>query len=401
MRRIVLILPHLLSETGEGSFLKANLPGLNRFAESGSIAKCSPMPPDPLISAIYEQSLSPSTAKSVLASLTPEAAWLGLDPHSLVLQDGPLTVAALNADPPARSVHFHLSLMSFEDGAAKKLTTRIAPADLQTIRFAADRLNTNFLTSVWGENADHGLVWEDGSLELGAAPSWAIEGQSIEGWLPEGDGEKMLRRYIDDSINLLSELPLNKQRIEEGLQPINLLWPWGHGFREPVPNLALRRGEICQVESSSMRLQGLTRLAGYRHGDRVGFGKGVRINFAQILQSVNSHDCTLALIDGFSFLHETSRPDQMEWLIDAIDKNLLQPLWDVARREPLRLTLVAPGGYTEPWRRVSGASSIGLVLSYDSRTVASNHVPFDERALEERTLSTIDPWAAIGQGLIA
>ena len=346
--------------------------------------KCAPVPRD-----VPPPELSPAAAKNIVAKSTPESAWLGMDPSRVVLQDGPLTVAGLGADPPSGSVHFHLSLMSLDGAVARELPVRVPPSHLSVVLSAASKLNTKWLTVVKGEDIDHGLVWEEGSLDLGVAPAFSVNGNSMREYLPEGDGEIGLRRFIDDSVNLLSELPVNYERAEEGLPPLNLLWPWGPGFRETVPNLGLRRGAICWVESSSLRLRGLARLAGYRHGNRGLFGRGVRVNFDYLMDSILRHDCMIVVIDAFSTLRSPERADQMEWLMNTIDKEVLQPLWDWSRDGRLRLCLVAPG-YDY---------SLGLGLSFDSAMARSNIVPFHERALEEKSLALEEVWRFVDEAL--
>jgi hypothetical protein len=128
---------------------------------------------------------------------------------------------------------------------------------------AFDRLRTRVLTLVLGQAGQNGLVWERGSLDLGLTPwSGAVGRHYREVW-PEGDGEAALRRLIEDSVELLGGLELNRQRIDEGSQPLNVLWPWGAGHRRAVPNLALRRGRPAQVEADDLAVIGLARLVRY------------------------------------------------------------------------------------------------------------------------------------------
>ena len=91
MRRTVLIVPGLLSGPDAESYLRQSLPALNALCEMSVLRKVSAAPP----------------------SETPEAMLLGMSPSIVSLRQGPLTVSALGFDPPDRSTHFHLSLMSF------------------------------------------------------------------------------------------------------------------------------------------------------------------------------------------------------------------------------------------------------------------------------------------------
>ena len=59
--------------------------------------------------------VSSLTRLSIPECETPEAMLLGLAPEEGQLRQGPLTVSALGWDPPERSLHFHLSLLSLQD----------------------------------------------------------------------------------------------------------------------------------------------------------------------------------------------------------------------------------------------------------------------------------------------
>jgi 2,3-bisphosphoglycerate-independent phosphoglycerate mutase len=361
MRRVVLILPELL---GEPSVLRQKLPTLGLIAELGSLFKLGPMP----------------------KLETPEALYLGLRPDEGQLRQGPLTVSALGADPPERSTHFHLSLMSFSDGVAVQPNVQISAKEAAEVVALAKKLNTKALTFVEGENLDHGLVWE-GVGDLGTSAASEISGKAIKPFLPEGDAEVQLRRYIDDSINLLSEIELNQRRIGEELPPINLLWPWGHGVRRPVPNLALRRGHPALVVSESMRLQGLTRLSGYRHSGRSEYGRGLGVKLECITSDALRESETLIVNESFSNLRRDGRLEEAEWLAKQVDAHLIQTLFNKALVEPMRLTVLAPG------------SEIGLGASFETRQATTDSIPFDERAFDEKALSTTTLWDAVATTL--
>ena len=354
MRRIIVIVPELL---GEPTFLRQKLESLQRMAEFGTLFKLSPLP----------------------KIETPEAMYLGMRPDEAQLRQGPLTVSALGADPPDRSTHFHLSLMSFNDGVVTKPNLEITPEEQREILAVAEKLNTKLLTIVGGEGLDHGLVWESiGDHRTSSASE--IDGKRVKPHLPEGDAEVALRRFIDDSINLLSELELNERRMGEELPPLNLLWPWGEGIRTPVPNLALRRGDPAMVISSSMRLQGLSRLAGYRHALRAKYGRGLNTRLAKIAERALKEPVTFVLVDAVQAFREEGKLEEADWFVREIDTILLKPLFQEALMNPTRISVLAPG------------QTAGLGVTFETKDTNSNSIPFDERALEERTMATSALW---------
>ncbi|HSI72700.1 MAG TPA: hypothetical protein VK934_05945, partial [Fimbriimonas sp.] len=272
MRRTVLIVPGLVQEPGGESVLRQKLPTLQALSDLGNTFRLSPLP----------------------NVETPEALYLGMPPTEGQLRQGPLTVAALGADPPERSTHFHLSLLSLDEDRVVKPTHMPTPEEGRILFERAKLLNTRTLTVLQGEELDHALVWEGlGDFET-HAPGTEL---SYAKHRPEGDAEVLLRRLIDDSVNLLSDLELNQRRIDEGLQPFNILWPWGHGRRVPVRNLALMRAEPAMVESASLRMAGLSRLVGYSHVDRASVGRGLRTRFSQIAARCRQRDLSIVVMD--------------------------------------------------------------------------------------------------------
>lgn len=368
MRRALLIVPELLGDPNRESPLRQNLPAFRVLAELGEIRKLAPMP----------------------RQETPEALYLGARPGEIALRPGPLIVSALNADPPERSIHFHLSLAAFLDGQVGEIPALPIPEELRVVLDAARRLDTKSLTLVAGEGKDHGLVLE-GKGDLGTTPFLEAVGKPLRASLPEGDHENALRRYIDDSINLLSELEVNQRRMDEGLAPLNLLWPWGHGMRTSVPNLALRRGEPVVVESSSFRLAGLARLTGDGHEDRTLFGRGLQTRLRALADRILRRDVTIAVLDAPAALRAEgeAREEELHWFVREMDCELLQPLLDSTLTDPMRIAVIAPGTKSE-----------GLALLAEPPANRSGHYPFDERVLEERMIPRVDVDQAVRNAIV-
>ncbi|MBI3721594.1 MAG: hypothetical protein HY248_03495, partial [Fimbriimonas ginsengisoli] len=170
MRRIVLVVPGLVGGPDSESVLRHRLPAFERMAEIGALCKVSPIP---LLEA-------------------PEALWLGLPPSEGQLRQGPLTVAALGADPPARSTHFHVSPLALVDGRVMALGASLTETEARQVVKTAKRLNTSSLTFVAGDAEDHGLVWESLVDMVTRGPTEAV-GKPISTVMPEGDGDRVLR----------------------------------------------------------------------------------------------------------------------------------------------------------------------------------------------------------------
>ncbi|MGV3616395.1 MAG: hypothetical protein ACO1SV_13780 [Fimbriimonas sp.] len=367
MRRVVLIVPELLGDPERESPLRQTLPAFRTLAELGEIRRLAPLP----------------------RLETPESLYLGAYRGEIALRPGPLIVSALGADPPERSIHFHLSLLSFDDGLAKDPGALPVPEDMEAILAAAKRLDTRSLTVLRGEARDHGLVLE-GKGDLGTFPAAEVLQKPIRSHLPEGDHENALRRFIDDSINLLSELEVNQRRLDQGIPPINLLWPWGEGIRTSVPNLALRRGERATVESASFRLAGLARLTGDVHEERSRFGRGLQVRLRPLADRLLKRNLSIVVIDTPAELRVLgeAREEELHWFVRELDRELLQPLLDATLEDPMQLSLLTPGAKTD---------GLGLLAELPHRR--GGRFPFDERTLEEPQAPRVDFDQAVREAL--
>lgn len=364
MRRIIVALPGLVGEPDGVSWLREAR--MSNLFQSAKICRLAPMPDRGL----------------------PEAAILGVAPSAIDLAQGPLTVSALEADPPPKSVHFHMTLMSLDvAGNLHALTHGLTLDERKVIREVAGRLGTKRLTTLIGEGEDHGIVWEDGSIEMKCHSPTESMGKSLQGVLPEGDGEVMLRRYIDDSVNILMNHEMNRRRIDEEREPVSVCWPWGQGFREQVPNLALRRGQFAWVETDSFRLRGLARLAGEKVVDTKAFGSGLEINFRSLASSSQNRALTVIYTERFDRIRKANRDEEGVWLTRKLVDDFLNVLDLEDLKNPLALTLVAPG------------NGEGLALGIETKMINNRQLPFDERVLCDRTVPIRNAWEVIREAM--
>lgn len=367
MRRLIFVVPGLVGSPEHPSALDQDLPAL---AEAAAGAR--------LVRIAGEQ--GPGLA---------EAAYLGLEPSRVSPAQGPLTVAALGADPPERSVQFHLSLMSLgPDGRLSARPHRPTEEEERRLTALLEKLGSRTLTVVPGIGLDHGLVWEKGSLDLACTSETEAHGRVWSEVLPEGDGERLLRRLIDDSVNLLDEDELNQRRRDEDRLPLNILWPWGPGFRPELPNLTWERGEPLWVEAGSLRVRGLARLAGARIGDRSPFGPGLNIAFRALTERALSRDASVTVIEETARFRRPDRIEEIAWAACEIEEHVVRPILRAAERQALRWALLSP--------RPDGD---GLGMIYDSERLMVHSFPFHEKVLDDERLPRLTLAEAVREAL--
>jgi hypothetical protein len=300
------------------------------------------------------------------------AEWLGLDPNRHQAAEGPLFVAALGAEPPIRTVAFRLSVLSTDGARVATPNYSPGPEEARELLALARRLETSRLRLVEGRALEHGLAWEDGSLDLRCRTPAEASEAGLRASLPEGDGESALRRFVDDSINLLAEWEGNRRREEEGLMPLNLLWPWAPGRMPEPPNLALERGRALRVESPSLLLAGWCRLVRYRHGDPFAVGTGTNLRLEEVCASLLASSDGLAVVPTIGEFWEAGKPHEAQWLWKEAMVRLLEPLAEEAQKGQSELSIFASDssgcGFwaayrPSPARKVAWASAAELLES--------------------------------------
>lgn len=228
------------------TLLQLNLWGLNDFEELPSLPGFLRGHGEVFLAAGEQGRTRPLTAS------------LGLNPRAHPVEVGPLLVACHRAGPPPRSVHLALTPLSLSAEGKLERAPALEPQEWDEIRAAAQWLATKDMTVLAEPDA---LVWERGSLDMGMIPAPDAIGMDYLAARPEGDGERLFRRLIDDSANLLSELDCNRRRMDEGKPTVDLWWPWGPGFEPRWPDLPLRHGAPIRLFSSNDLMTGAAILA--------------------------------------------------------------------------------------------------------------------------------------------
>lgn len=295
-----------------------------------------------------------------------EASLLG---HSnLILDQGPLTVAALGWNPPERSLHFHVSMLSLQGDDIQFVIKGPSAEELAVIDVQLERLNTKSLTILKGEGLDNGLVCEK-QLDIRTyRPSEAIQAGFMNSQ-PFGDGENDLRRLIDDSVNILSGLEFNLRRVDQGIAPINLCWPWGQGERQKISNRALELGMPWIVRAHSLATRGLARLSGFQAEKIPLFAE---VEFRELLPILQGDAHALTILDLGAMPVGDEQIENRLARLHEFSQVVIEPLLDWQLDTKSNLALVATNRANE--------GLIALVAKPNERDT----LPFDERSLAER-----------------
>jgi 2,3-bisphosphoglycerate-independent phosphoglycerate mutase len=195
---------------------------------------------------------------------------LGYDPRTDFQGRGVLEAASLGVTLAPTDMAARINLICVEDGkirshSAGHITNEEAH---QLIR----DLNIHFhdlpITLVPGLSYRHVLVVPNGHPSVECAPPHDHVGERVRDLLvtpchPQaGPTADLLNRIILESQDVLRDHPINRQRVAEGKQPANSLWPWSPGVKPQMATFQERFGVTGVVITAVDLIKGLGIYAG-------------------------------------------------------------------------------------------------------------------------------------------
>ena len=182
-------------------------------------------------------------------------ALLGYDPHKYYSGPGPFEAASWEIALEKQDVAFlcHLVTLRSVEGKSdvKKMGSQLLMVDdhaggiesedaRELIDSINDQMASETIQFYAGKGHRHLMVWAGGGARQGCGHPNAALGQSIEPYLPTGEGSDILKELMKASWLVLRDHPVNVEREEAGLNPANCLWLWGGGKAIELPKLGDR-----------------------------------------------------------------------------------------------------------------------------------------------------------------
>ena len=202
---------------------------------------------------------------------------LGYDLPTVYEGRGPLEAASIGVDLAPGDMAMRCNLVCLEGDLLKNHSAgHITTEEADTlIRFLQERLGDERVHFYTGVQYRHLLVIRGGDKRLDCTPPHDVPLQPWRPLLPKAECPEaqqtadLLDTLILRSQDLLRDHPLNKQRIAQGKDPANSIWPWSPGYRPQMEPLSAR---FPQVRSGAVitavdLIRGIGRYAGMRRID--------------------------------------------------------------------------------------------------------------------------------------
>ncbi|NLY70193.1 MAG: cofactor-independent phosphoglycerate mutase [Clostridiales bacterium] len=307
---------------GKTPLESANLENINKLASKGVVGMVKTIP----------DGMAPGSDAANLSVM-------GYDPKIYHTGRSPLEAVSMGIEMSDTDVAFRCNLVTLkgEGDYDDKVIIDHSSGDITTeeARELIEAVNKEFGTEKVqfypGVSYRHAMIVRDGSTDYDLTPPHDILDKRIGEYLPKGEGSDFIEKMMRDSYELLSEHPINLNRIKMGKNPGNSIWIWGQGRKPKLTSLYDKYNVRGAAISAVDLIKGIGICAGLDAIDVPGATGTIHTNFegkasAAIEQFKNGKD--------FIYLHleapdECSHQGDIDGKIkslELIDEKIVKPI---------------------------------------------------------------------------
>ncbi|MGM0406164.1 MAG: 2,3-bisphosphoglycerate-independent phosphoglycerate mutase, partial [Thermoplasmatota archaeon] len=288
---------------GKTPLEKAKTPNLDQFAEEG-------------VNGIMD-TIAPGV---IPGSDTGHLALLGYDPYEVYTGRGPFEAAGIGLEVKPGQVAFRCNFGTIEDG---KLTDRRAGRIKEGTQKLAEAVNNIDLEVDFHfqEAVEHRGVLILKGQGLGAEVT-DVDPHEIGGCYHKAEPivdnkennktAEIINEFTKKTFEILSDHPINKERISSGKPPANIILPRGSGAVPEMKPLSENKGVKGAAIAGIPLVKGVCRLAGMDVIDIEGATGGLDTDIEAIMEGIKSnikdYDFIMANIKGFDLLGHDGLP---------------------------------------------------------------------------------------------
>ncbi len=316
---------------------------------------------------------------------------MGYDPMIYYAGRSPLEAASIGIElkPTDVALRCNLVTVSDEENYEDKTLIDYCAGDIHTheadilVKYLQEKLGDDEFALFTGVSYRHCLVWNNGTDELGGlTPPHDITGRKVADYVPKHPDAQKLYELMKKSHELLKDHPVNKARIEKGLNRANSAWFWGEGRAKPLTPFKEKFGVDGAVISAVDLIKGIGKLAKMDVIEVEGATGYLDTNFEgkcqATIDALKTHD--------FVYLHmeapdECGHRNELENKIkslEIIDKTVLSPLVDALNVYDDYKILICPDHATPIALKTHVSDPVPFLIYHKKGSDASNVEVFDE-----------------------
>jgi len=319
---------------------------------------------------------------------------MGYDPAIYHTGRSPLEAASMGIKMSDTDVAFRTNLVTLKgegkyedlvitDHSAGDITSEEARILIEYIDSKFGRKGLSFYPGV---SYRHALIVENGRTDYDLTPPHDILTRRVGDYLPKGEGSEFLTEMMKESYRLLSDHPVNQERIKKGLNPANSIWIWGQGRKPSLSSFHEKYGITGTAISAVDLIKGIALCAGLNSVDVEGATGTIHTNFrgkaeAAVSEFKKGKDFVYIHLEAPDECSHQGDPESKVKALELIDEKVLKPVLEYLHScgEPFRV-LIVPDHRTPLAIRTHSSDPVPFVL-YDSEHEAS---PDPDRAFNEK-----------------
>jgi 2,3-bisphosphoglycerate-independent phosphoglycerate mutase len=322
---------------------------------------------------------------------------LGYDPRLYHTGRGPLEAASMGIRLAGNEVAFRCNLVYLEtdsagvvrmgDYSSGHITTNESHRIISALQSVVEKTPLKLYPGI---SYRHLLVWPGGPENVKTTPPHDITGEPVAPYLQGYCQEPLLLAFTEKAAGVLTDHPVNRERLASGKRTANAVWPWGQGKAPSMPTLKERFGMTGAMISAVDLLKGLGVYAGLEPIAVPGVTGYLDTNYAgkvdAALTALESGDLVYVHIEApDETSHEGSLDKKIE-AIEAFDKKIVGPIMEGARKFSKVRMIVVTDHFTPIAVRTHVADPVPFLLVEDlhgSGLVSAPMVRFCERAAKD------------------
>jgi 2,3-bisphosphoglycerate-independent phosphoglycerate mutase len=306
---------------------------------------------------------------------------MGYDPEVYLTGRSPLEAVSMGLTMTDTDVAFRTNLVTLKgegeyedltiiDHSAGDITSEEAKILINDIDEA---LGTDSYRFYPGVSYRHALIMRDGRTDFELTPPHDIINRTVREYLPKGNNPGFITELMRKSYEILKDHPVNKKRIEKGLNPANSIWIWGQGKKPNLVSFSQKYGIKGSVVSAVDLIKGIGLCAGLSSVDIDGATGTIDTNYrgkvdAAIGEFNRGSDFVYVHVEAPDECSHQGNTEEKVRALELIDKEVVSPLMEYLKsQEDDYKVLVVPDHRTPLAIRTHSDEPVPFVI-YDSRS---------------------------------
>ncbi len=347
-------------------------------------------------------------ANNVPASLLPGSdvatlSLLGYDPLRYFTGRAPLEAAAQGIELGPDDWAIRCNLVTVEDQTMRSFTADHISTDegRQLLAAMQERCGNQRLEYKTGVSYRNLLIYRGAgepppfSRETRATPPHDLTDKSVLDDYPRGPGSDLLIEWMNQSVSLFADHPVNAARRAAGKLPATNVWLWGQGRRPALEPFAQAYGPRGTMITAVDLLRGVAALVGWKRVEVPGATGYLDTDYAAkgryAIEALDDTDIICVHVEATDEASHEGRADAKIKALEEIDEKIVGPLHAALRQRGDYRILVSPDHPTPLRTKTHSHGFVPLTIA-GTGIAPDKAKTYDEVAAGESSLAFPEGW---------